>query len=189
MPRLKIRSQLPLIEKGGVLDDCGPSSVAAACSWITGKEISARDGVLAKEAATGKKDIPGVADNGTTMAEIIKIAKVFDVSGKWAKSWDEVVSKAKSGSAIVINVQAAKNYPKQAISSWHKRFVGRHAGATYGHMTCAVYDKELGWQYADPTFSGRGQEAYAALVSESELKAMASSKGDAPHKRCIILSK
>jgi hypothetical protein len=56
-------------------------------------------------------------------------------------------------------------------------------------MTCAVWDAELGWQFADPTFSGKGAEAYAALVSQSELKAIASSKGDAPHKRVIIVKK
>lgn len=187
--RLKVRSQLPLVERGGVLDDCGPSSVAAACSWVLDKNISATDGVRAKEAATGKKDLPGVADNGTSLSEIIKIAKVFDVKGRWAKNWDDVVSSVKSGSAVVINVNATIGYPKQAISSWHKRFVGRHAGATYGHMTCAAFDSELGWQFADPTFSGKGSEAYAALVSVADIKAIASSKGDAPHKRCIILSK
>lgn len=28
--KFKIRSQLPLVEKGGILDDCGPASCAAA---------------------------------------------------------------------------------------------------------------------------------------------------------------
>lgn len=187
--RLKIRSQLPLIEKGGVLDDCGPSSMAAACSWVLGKEISASEGVAAKEKATGRKDQPGVPDNGSSLSELIKTAKVLGAKGRWARDWADVVASAKAGAAIGVHVQAAINYPPQAISAWHKRFIGRHANATYGHMTCAVWDKELGWQFADPTFTGKGAEAYAVLVSEKELKAIASSKGDAPYKRCIIITK
>ena len=187
--RLKIRSQLPLIERGGVLDDCGPSSCAAASSWVLGKEITAKDGVAAKEKATGRKDRPGVADNATDLSEIIKTCKVLGANGRWARDWDDVVSSLKRGAAAVINVQAAKNYPPQAISAWHKRFIGRHAGATYGHMVAAAWDEELGLQFADPTFSGVKAEKYACIVSEKELKAIASSKGDAPHSRCVIIKK
>lgn len=187
--RLKIRSQLPLIERGGVLDDCGPSSCAAASSWVLGKEITAKDGVAAKEKATGRKDRPGVADNATDLSEIIKTCKVLGANGRWARDWDDVVSSLKRGAAVVINVQAAKNYPPQAISAWHKRFIGRHAGATYGHMVAAAWDEELGLQFADPTFSGVKAEKYACIVSEKELKAIASSKGDAPHSRCVIIKK
>jgi hypothetical protein len=189
VPRLKIRSQLPLIEKGGVLDDCGPSSCAAASSWVLGKEITAREGVAAKEKATGRKDKPGVADNATDLSEIIKTCKVLGANGRWARDWDDVVKSLKAGAAVVINVQAARFYPPQAISAWHKRFVGRHAGATYGHMVAAVWDKEFGFQFADPTFSGLKAEKYACIVTEKELKAIASSKGEAPYKRCVIIKK
>jgi hypothetical protein len=34
--KIYVRSQLPYIEKGGILDDCGPSSLAAAASWALG---------------------------------------------------------------------------------------------------------------------------------------------------------
>lgn len=189
MPRLKIQSQLPYVEKGGVLDDCGCASSAAAVNWVLGTSFNAGDGIKAKEKATGKKDKPGVADNGTTLAEIIKICKELGAKGRWAKDWADVVASAKAGHSIVINVQAAKGYPPQAISAWHKRFVGRHAGATYGHMTCAVYDSALGWQFADPTFSGVGSEKFAVLVTEKDVKRIASSKGDAPHSRCVIIRK
>lgn len=187
MPKLKIRSQLPHVEKGGVLDDCGPSSAACATSWVLGKDITAKQGIDAKVKATGRPDKPGVADNATSMAEIIKIAKELGANGRWARDWDDVVNSLKKGAAIVINVQAARFYPPQAISAWHKRFVGRHAGATYGHMAAAVWDKEFGFQFADPTFSGVKAEKYAVTVTEKELKAIASSKGDAPHSRCIII--
>jgi hypothetical protein len=36
--------------------------------------------------------------------------------------------------------------------------------------------------------SGKGKEAYAVPVSLADLKQIASSKGDAPHKRCLIFT-
>lgn len=185
--RLKVRSQLPHVEKGGVLDDCGPSSAACAASWVLGKDISAAEGIAAKVKVTGKPDKPGVPDNATSLAEIVKVVKELGASGRWAKDWADVVAALKNGCAVVINVDAAKNYPSQAISEWHKRFVGRHAGATYGHMVCAAWDSEIGFQFADPTFTGKGKERFAVPVTIQELKAIASSKGDAPHSRCIIV--
>ena len=185
--KLEIRSQLDHVEKGGILDDCGPSSAACAASWVTKHAISALDGIEAKARATGFKEKQGVSDNGTSLVEIIKTVKELGCHGRWAKDWDDVVRSAKEGASLVINVDAAKNYPPQAISAWHKRFVGRHAGATYGHMTAAAWCADHGWQFADPTFTGKGTEKFAALVTEKELKAIASSKGDAPHKRVIIV--
>ena len=166
-----------------------PISASCASSWVLGKDITAGDGIAAKEKATGRKDQPGVPDNGTSLSEIIKVCKELGAAGRWAKDWEDVVKSLKAGCAIVINVQAAKNYPPQAISAWHKRFIGRHAGATYGHMTAAAWSEDLGFQFADPTFTGKGTEKYAVVVSEKELKAIASSKGDAPHSRCIIVKK
>jgi hypothetical protein len=56
-------------------------------------------------------------------------------------------------------------------------------------MTAAVWDKEFGFQFADPTFSGLKAEKFAVTVTEKELKAIASSKGEAPYKRCVIIKK
>jgi hypothetical protein len=56
-------------------------------------------------------------------------------------------------------------------------------------MVAAAYDAELGWQFADPTFTGKGKEQFAVIVTEAELKSIASSKGEAPFKRCIIVKK
>lgn len=187
MSLLKIRSQLPHVEKGGVLDDCGPSSTACAVSWVLNKDITAKQGIDAKVTATGRPDLPGVPDNATSMAEIIKIAKVLGANGRWARDWQDVIDSLRKGSAIVINVDAAKNYPKQAISAWHKRYVGRHPRATYGHMVAASWCADHGFQFADPTFTGTGKEKFAVVVTEKELKAIASSKGDAPAARCIII--
>ncbi len=187
--KLKIRSQLDHVEKGGVLDDCGPSSASCAVSWVTGKEISAADGIKAKEKATGHKDVQGVSDNGSSLWDLVKTCKELGASSRFARDWSDCVESVKRGAALIINVQAAVNYPPQAISSWHKRYVGRHAGATYGHMAAAAWSEGIGFQFADPTFSGKGKEKFAVVVTEKELRAIASSKGDAPHKRCIIVKK
>lgn len=187
--KLKIRSQLDHVEKGGVLDDCGPSSASCAVSWVTGKEISAADGIKAKEKATGHKDVQGVSDNGSSLWDLVKTCKELGASSRFARDWSDCVESVKRGAALIINVQAAVNYPPQAISSWHKRYVGRHAGATYGHMAAAAWSEGIGFQFADPTFSGKGKEKFAVAVTEKELRAIASSKGDAPHKRCIIVKK
>jgi len=187
--KLVVRSQLDHVEKGGVLDDCGPSSAACAVSWVFGKDISAADGIKAKEKATGHKDVQGVSDNGSSLWDLIKTCKELGANARYPRDWNDCVESLKKGHAIIINVQAAKNYPPQAISSWHKRYIGRHAGATYGHMAAAAWSDGIGFQFADPTFSGKGKEKFAVVVTEAELKAIASSKGDAPFKRCIIVKK
>lgn len=189
MKKLKIRSQLDHVEKGGILDDCGPSSAACASSWVLDKEITAAEGIKAKEKATGFKEQQGVSDNGSSLWDLIRTCKALGANARYPKDWADCVASAKKGAALIINVDAAKNYPPQAISAWHKRYVGRHKGATYGHMVAAAYDEELGWQFADPTFTGKGKEQFAVVVTEAELKAIASSKGDAPFKRCIIVKK
>ena len=54
MRKLEIRSQLAVDREArrmGVWDDCGPSSAAAAASWVLGKTITAREGIEAKEKA------------------------------------------------------------------------------------------------------------------------------------------
>jgi len=187
--KLKVRSQLDHVEKGGILDDCGPSSAACASSWVLGKDITAAEGIKAKEKATGFKEQHGVSDNGSSLWDLVKTCKVLGANARYPRDWNDCVESAKKGAALIINVDAAKNYPPQAISSWHQRYVGRHKGATYGHMVAAAYDEELGWQFADPTFTGKGKEQFAVLVTEVQLKAIASSKGEAPFKRCIIVKK
>jgi hypothetical protein len=189
MKKLKIRSQLDHVEKGGILDDCGPSSAACAASWVLEKEITAAQGIKAKAKATGFTEKEGVSDNGSSLWELIKTCKELGANARYPRDWDDCVASAKKGAALIINVDAAKNYPPQAISAWHKRYVGRHKGATYGHMVAAAYDEELGWQFADPTFRGKGKETFAVIITEKDLKAIASSKGDAPFKRVIIVKK
>jgi hypothetical protein len=185
--KLKIQSQLPHEEKGGVLDDCGPSSAACAASWVLKKDITAAQGIAAKARATGFTEKQGVSDNGSSLSELAKTVKVLGADARYAKDWQDVVDALKRGHAVIMNVEAPHGYPLQAISSWHKRFVGRHANATYGHMVCAAWTLEEGFQFADPTFSGRGKEKFAVVITEKDLKAIASSKGYSPASRCLIV--
>jgi len=204
--KLKVKSQLnsDLEAKKGILDDCGPSSIACAVGWVTGYAVdpSAADGVAAKAKATGRVEKQGVLDNGSSLSDLIKTAEIMakGIDGRWARSWDDVVAAAKGGAAIGINVQAPKGYPAKALSKWHHKWAfwwgpkgggGKkdptHLAKGYGHMTCATWDAVEGWQFADPTMSGKGAEAYGVRLTESEVKAIASGKGVAPHQRCIII--
>jgi hypothetical protein len=197
--RFRVKSQLSYVEKGGILDDCGPCSAAAAVSWAYKyeKDFSGADGIAAKERATGFKEKQGVSDNGSSLSELAKTAKeLAPVRAEYASSWAEVITAGKAGSAIIMNVQAPHGYPKQAISVWNNKWASywqkkdpKVVKEGYGHMTCAAYDAEFGWQYADPTMTGKGPETHGALISEADLKSIAASKGDAPFKRCLIITK
>jgi len=56
-------------------------------------------------------------------------------------------------------------------------------------MVAFAYDPEIGWQFADPTMSGEGTEIYAVSVTEAQVRSIASSKGDAPKARTLIVKK
>lgn len=210
--RFKVKSQLDHEEKGGILDDCGPSSMAACVSWVfkyvPGKDFSAADGIAAKTRATGKVDKQGVNDNGSTLADLILTARALGAEARWAKDWADVVNSAKAGSAIGVWVQQPVGYPAGLeVSAWHerwKRWWGKggggykkdpkHLAGGYGHMTAAVWDKDLGWQWACPTRTGKGNEQFGVLISEDTLLKLADSKRVSkahiapPHKHVIIIS-
>ena len=73
--KFRVKSQLDHEEKGGILDDCGPSSMAACVSWVfkysEGKDFTAAQGIAAKTKATCKIDKQGVSDNGSTLADLV----------------------------------------------------------------------------------------------------------------------
>jgi len=200
----RVKSQLDHEEKGGILDDCGPSSVAAAVSWAFKytKDFSAADGIAAKEKATGHKDKQGVSDNGSSLGDLIKTSKVLGANARFAKSWDDVVSSAKAGAGLIVWVQQPIGYPEGLqVSSWHSRWAAywskkdnSHIKNGYGHMTAAAFDPELGWQWACPTRSGKGKEQFGVIVTEAQLKQIADSKrvskqhNGAPHQHVIIIS-
>ena len=184
--RLKIVTQTDSIEKGGWMDDCAPSTLMAAANFLTGSSFTSKDGVKFLE-KVGRKDVEGQG-TPTTFPQLVKAAPLVGLKPKYAKSWDEVVAALKAGAVVGINVQQAKGYPATVqMSAWHKAHQKRNPGKTYGHMTCAAM-VEGKVQWADPTMSGKGKETYAVEVSLADLKVIASSKGDAPHKRCLIFT-
>lgn len=186
MNKLKIVTQTDSIEKGGWMDDCAPAALMSAANFLTGSTYTSKDGIkfLTK---VGRKDIEGQG-TPTTFPQLVKAAPLVGLKPKYAKSWDEVVSALKAGAIVGINVQQAKGYPATVpMSSWHKSHQKRNPGKTYGHMTCAAW-AEGKVQWADPTMSGKGKETYAVVVSLADLKKIARSKGDLPHKRCLIFT-
>lgn len=203
MSRYQVKSQLYTDDEAQrkgtaqILDDCGPSAISAAVAWATQYQInpSAADGVAAKARATGRKEQQGVSDNGSSLADLIKTARVLGADARWAKSWDDAVAAAKAGAAIGVWAQAPKGYPEHAKSKWHKRWERwwwvkqKQPTRTYGHMTSAGWDPVLGWQFADPTQDDRDPaEKYAFRISEAELKAIASGKPGAIHTHLIIIT-
>ena len=193
MARLKIRSQLEVDEearKGLVWDDCGPSSAACAASWVLGVEISAKQGIAAKATATGFTEKQGVSDNGSSLSELAKTVKVLGAHGRYPSDWQDAVQAAKDGAALIINVDQAKMpfYEGVTMSKWHRKYVKAHPGYEYGHMTAAAFDPVDGWMWACPTMSGKGDEEFAVSVTEAQVKQIASSKGDAPKNRVLIVS-
>jgi hypothetical protein len=160
--------------------------VAALVAWASAYEIdpSAGDGIAMKKKITGQKDLDGVSDNGSSLAQLIKVANGFGAKARWAKSWDDVAASAKRGAGIGVWVQQPIGYPDgQEVSAWHVKW-GKwwaktdkaHLRAGYGHMTAAAWDPEEGWMWACPTRSGKGAEAFGVKVSEADLRKIADSK-------------
>lgn len=185
--KYQIKSQLYSdveAKRDGILDDCGPSSVAAAVAWASGYRLNptATDGVAAKAKATGQVDTQGESDNGSSLGQLIQTAKELGANARYAKSWDEAISAAKSGAALVLWVEAPVGYPEHAKSKWHRKWEAWSAGQdkskrTYGHMTSAGWCADHGWQWADPTMDERNpKEQYAATVTEADILAVADSK-------------
>jgi hypothetical protein len=201
--KYKVKSQLDYIEKGGILDDCGPSSVAAAVAWAAKYQFdpSAGDGIKAKFKATGQVDKDGVSDNGSSLPQLIATAKVLGATARYAKSWQDVVDSGKRGAGIGVWVQQPIGYPAgQEVSAWHVKWAKywskkdpSHVKAGYGHMTSAGWDPEEGWQWCCPTRSGKGAEEFAVKVTEEQLRAIADSKRVSKsdslpdYKHCIII--
>jgi hypothetical protein len=185
--KFRVKSQLDHEEKGGILDDCGPSSIAACVSWVfkysEGKDFSAAQGIAAKAKATGFVEKQGVSDNGSTLAQLILTAKQLGATARWAKDWNDVINSAKAGAAIGVWVEQPAGYPKGLeVSAWHAKWERwwwvkqKQPTRTYGHMTAAVYDPIDGWQWACPTRSGKGAEQFGVKIDEKILLTLADSK-------------
>jgi len=188
----KVKSQLYAdaeAQKRGkeqVLDDCTWSSCAAAVSWASGYTVdySAADGVAAFEKATGRKDVQGISDAGGSLPEAAKTIAVLGGHARYATSWDDAVTAAKQGAALMVWVQQPIGYPDIHISKFHdgwKHYWTKtdptkiHDG--YGHMTSAGWCEDHGWQWACPTRDDRDPaEKFGVPVTEEQLRQIANSK-------------
>lgn len=169
-----------------ILDDCTWSSSAAAVSWASGYAVdySAAQGVAAFEKATGRKDVQGKNDAGGSLKEAVKTIAVLGGKARYAKSWEDAMTAAKGGAALMVWVQQPVGYPDVRISKWHdvwKRWWTKkdpaHLKAGYGHMTSAGYDDVDGWQWACPTRDEKvAAEKYGVPVTEAQLRQIANSK-------------
>ena len=169
-----------------ILDDCTWSSCAAAVSWASGYTVdySAADGVAAFEKATGRKDKQGVNDAGGSLPEAVKTIAVLGGKARYAKSWDDAMTAAKGGAALMVWVQQPVGYPDVRISKWHdvwKKWWTKkdpaHLKAGYGHMTSAGWCADHGWQWACPTRDDKqAAEKYGVPVTEEQLRQIANSK-------------
>ena len=209
--KMRIKSQLysdaeAQKKVGAILDDCGPSSAAAAVAYVNNyaPDLQASDGVAAKARATGRTEKQGVSDNGSSLPDLIKTVRELGGKARIAKTFAEAIDAAKTGAALMVWVQAPIGYPPQALSKWHKRWAKwwgpggggfksdpAHYKKGYGHMTSAAYDAEAQTLvFADPTFDDRDpKEQFAVPITESDLKAIASGKPGSPASHIVIVTK
>jgi hypothetical protein len=188
--KYKVKSQLYSDQeamKQGILDDCGPSSVAAAVSWASGYAVdyTAAQGVAAKFKVTGQVDKQGKSDNGSSLPQLAKTVVELGGKARYAKSWEDAVTAAKAGAALLVWVQQPVGYPADVkISAWHDRWAKwwkktdpKHFADGYGHMTSAGWCECHGWQWACPTRDDKKPaEQYAVPVTEEQLRKIATSK-------------
>lgn len=203
--KMRIKSQLysdaeAQKKVGAILDDCGPSSAAAAVAYVNGysPDLKASDGVAAKERATGFKEKQGVSDNGSSLGELMKTVRELGGRARPADSFEDAVNAAKAGAALIVWVQAPIGYPKQALSKWHRNWASywekkdpKVLAAGYGHMACASYDSDAQtFQFADPTFDEKlPKEQFAVPITQQDLKAIASGKPGSPASHIVIVTK
>jgi hypothetical protein len=168
-----------------VLDDCTWSSCAATVSWASGYTVdyTAAQGVAAFEKATGRKDKQGVSDAGGSLKEAAQTIAVLGGKARYAKSWDDAVTAAKGGAALMVWVQQPLGYPDIHISKWHDAWKKwwwvkqKQPTRTYGHMTSAAWCEDHGWQWACPTRDEKvAAEKYGVPVTEAQLRQIANSK-------------
>ena len=170
-----------------ILDDCTWSSCAAAVSWASGYTVdcSAAQGVAAQKAALKRVDKQGVSDNGGSLPEAVKVIAHLGGKARYAKSWEDAVTAAKNGAALMVWVQQGVQYPAGVkISAWHDRWFKwwsknspEKIKAGYGHMTSAGWCEDHGWQWACPTRDEKvAAEKFGVPVTEAQLRQIANSK-------------
>lgn len=183
-----VRSQLGLLERLGVkaLDDCGPASIAMAATWL-GKNTSTKGGWEAAKAA-GRVDTPDKAE-GTSAKQVRDACKILGLKTRIVYNWPEVSAAVKSGSVLILNIQASTAaIPSHLRSGWQKKHWAKHPTATYGHWVALAHDGSE-WLYACPTMV-EGRPAFRLIPDE--VKALRDSKekaGFPPPPAMIVVSK
>jgi hypothetical protein len=188
MGKLKIVTQTDNVEASGMMDDCAWATLACVSNFLLGSELRSEDGINIGE-MVGRHDRENKGD-GSSLAQVGKGAKLIGLVPEKPKSWADVVNALKAGHAIGISVQQPKGYPVHVkMSKWHAAWIKANPGKSYGHITCAADMDGVVAQWADPTMTGKGKEKFAVPVTYADLKAIASSHGDAPHLRCLIFKR
>jgi hypothetical protein len=169
---LKVFSQLDYAEKGGLIDDCGPSSLAMAVYHSSrGAQNPGVDGCILAAAKAGRKDTNGKSE-GTTFAQIVAAAKFVNASLTLAPNWTKAVAAMKTGKAVCIAFRAPVATPPNAISAWQRGSAKRHPGHTYAHYAVlAIVEGQF--VFADPTMSGKGAEQFGVVITEAQAKVLA----------------
>jgi hypothetical protein len=169
---LKVFSQLDYAEKGGLIDDCGPSALAAAIYHSSnGAQNPGVDGCILAAAKAGRRDTNGKSE-GTTFVQIVAAAKFVNATLTVAPNWTKAVAAMKTGKAVCVAFRAPIATPKNAISAWQKRSMKRRPGHTYAHYaTLAIVDGQF--VFADPTMSGKDAEQFGVIITEAEAKTLA----------------
>ena len=149
---LQVRSQLPYAEKGGVIDDCGPASLAIAIDYVN-KYTTTTTVERAIEAAkkAGRVDVKGEG-NGTTFAQLKKAGLVLDRTLRYTSpsTWTAVAKACAKGAALIVCSNPPYAIPKRVWSGWALARAKRGDNSSYGHYFVFAYEEGT-WLYADPT--------------------------------------
>lgn len=169
---LKVFSQLPFAEKGGRLDDCGPSALAAAIFHASNGTVNPGvKSAIDAAAKAGRVDKNGTSE-GTTFAQIIKAAQFLGAQMTIAPTWAKAVAAMKQGKAVCVAFRAPVAAPQSTWSAAQKSSLKRHPGHTYAHFaTLAIVDGKF--VFADPMMSGKGSEEFGKFITEDEAKTIA----------------
>lgn len=169
---LKVFSQLPFAEKGGRLDDCGPSALAAAIFYASKGTVNPGvKAVIDATAKAGRVDKNGTSE-GTTFAQITKAAALLGAQMSVAPTWAAAVTAMKQGKAVCVAFRAPVAAPQSTWSAAQKASLKRRPKHSYGHFaTLAIADGAF--VFADPMMSGKGAEEFGKVITEAEAKTIA----------------
>jgi hypothetical protein len=170
---LVVRSQLGLIERlTGTIDDCGPASVAAACSAL-GVPTTTKQGWQACK-DVGRVDTDQKAE-GTSAREVILAVRRLGLRAKPAYAWKDASDAVKAGAALILNIQAGPWMPEEMRSDWQRRDWKRRPTNSYGHWVTLTYE-DGSWRYVCPTMT---EGKPAKVITSEQVRMLRDSKAKA----------